>query len=43
LARQGEWWDSALICGSAMLDWEVKEEKKKEKEKKLQSPLAHLI
>ncbi len=32
-----------LICGSAMLDWEVKEENKKEKRKKRQSPLAHLI
>ncbi len=43
LARQGERWDSALICASAMLDWEVKEEKKKEKGKKRQSPMAHLI
>jgi hypothetical protein len=33
LARQGELWDSALICGSAMLDWEVKEEEKRKKEK----------
>ncbi len=43
LARQGERCDSALICGSAMLDWEVKEEKKQEKRIKRQSLLAHLI
>ena len=30
LARQGKRWDSAMICDSAMLDWEVKEEKKKD-------------
>ncbi len=32
-----------MICGYAMLDWEVKEEKKKEKREKQQRPLAHLI
>ncbi len=40
LARQGEWWDSAMICALAMLDWEVKN---KTKRKNRQSPLAHLF
>ncbi len=38
--QAGQAVDSAMICDSVMLDWEVKEEKKKEIQ---QSLLAHLI